>query len=139
MLDEQTLLGFDFGLKHIGVAVGQTLTRTAQALTTLKAENGVPQWNEIKKLIGIWKPHALVVGLPLNMDDTEQPLTHAARHFSEQLKKHFALIVHLADERLSSVEARMYLFEQGGYKALEKKAIDSMAAKLILESWLISH
>ena len=136
MPNEQTLLGFDFGLKHIGIAVGQTLTQTAQALTSVKAINGTPQWDEIKQLINSWKPHALIVGLPLNMDGTEQPLTHAAKRFAKQLEKHFMLTVHLVDERLSTVEARAHLFEQGGYKALAKQAIVSMAAKYILESWL---
>lgn len=136
MHKDQTLLGFDFGLKHIGVAVGQTLTRTAQPLTSLKAESGIPQWNEVKKLISEWRPHALVVGIPLNMDGSEQPLTLAAQQFVKQLEEFFHLTVHLVDERLTSVEARAYLFEHGGYKALQKKAIDSMAAKLILESWL---
>ncbi len=133
---EQVLLGFDFGLKYIGVAVGQTLTRTAQPLTTLTAQQGIPDWNEIKKLIETWRPNALVVGIPLNMDGSEQFLTHAARHFSEALEKHFNLPVHSMDERLSTIEARAHLFEKGGYKALQKKAIDSVAAQLILESWL---
>ena len=139
MPNDQTLLGFDFGLKHIGVAVGQTFTHTAQPLTSLKAEKGIPQWEEIKKLINTWQPHALVVGIPLNMDGTEQPLTHAAKKFAASLEQHFHLIVHLVDERLSSVEARAHLFEHGGYKSLQKKAIDSMAAKLILETWLSNH
>lgn len=139
MPNDQTLLGFDFGLKHIGIAVGQTLTHTAQPLTSLKAEKGIPNWDEIKTLIANWRPQALVVGIPLNMDGTEQPLTHAAERFAEALEKNFALPVHRVDERLSSVEARAHLFEHGGYKALQKKAIDSMAAKLILETWLFTH
>lgn len=136
---EQTLLGFDFGLKHIGVAVGQTLTGTARALTSLTARNGVPDWQEIARLIATWHPDAIVIGIPLNMDGSEQPLTHAARRFSDELQQRFLLPVHPMDERLSSVEARAYLFEQGGYKALKKSAIDSLAAQLILESWLKSY
>lgn len=129
-------LGFDFGTKHIGIAVGQTLTQTAQALTSLKAEKGIPKWDEIQTLINTWKPEGLVVGLPLNMDGTEQPLTRQARKFTEQLKEHFHLPVHSMDERLSTVEARSHLFETGGFKALTKSAIDSLSAKLILENWL---
>ncbi len=135
-MPEQTLLGFDFGLRHIGVAVGQTYTRTAQPVTTLAAHKGVPEWPEITKLIQTWRPHALVVGIPLNMDGTEQPLTRAARRFAKALEKQTQLPVHSMDERLSTVEARAHLFAQGGYKALKKQAIDSMAAQLILESWL---
>lgn len=139
MHNNQTFLGFDFGLKYIGVATGQTFTYTAQPLTTLIANQGIPQWDEVKKLIHNWRPNALVVGLPLNMDGSEQPLTHAAKKFAKQLEENFQLTVHLIDERLTSVAAREYLFEQGGYKALQKKAIDSMAAKFILETWLSQH
>jgi putative Holliday junction resolvase len=133
---EMTVMGFDFGMKHIGVAVGQTITRTAQALTSISAQQGIPDWKEIEKLIVIWQPDALVVGLPLNMDGTEQPITQHAHQFAQKLKKHFHLTVYEEDERLSTVEAREKIFSQGGYRALTKKAIDSMAAKLILESWL---
>lgn len=136
---DQTLLGFDFGLKYIGVAIGQTYTRTAHPVTTLAAHNGIPQWDEVTKLIQTWRPNALVVGIPLNMDGTEQPITHAARKFSTELATRYQLPVHTMDERLSTVEARARLFEQGGYKALQKKAIDSMAAQLILESWMMSN
>lgn len=136
MPDEKIFLGFDYGLKHIGVAVGQTLTRTAQALTSVRAHDGVADWNEIEKLIATWKPHALIVGNPLNMDGTPQWLTHKAQMFAKQLQQRYHLPVHLVDERLSTVEARAALFAAGGYKALQKKAIDSLSAKLILENWL---
>jgi putative Holliday junction resolvase len=136
MLNSQTLLSFDFGLKHIGVAVGQTATHNAQALTALAAKNGIPNWDEIAKLIHTWQPHALVVGIPLHMDDSEQPLTKKAKRFATQLEEHYKLPVHHVDERLTSVEARARLFEMGGYKALQKKHIDSVAAQVILEIWL---
>src|SRR6185312_202514 len=136
MPDTQVLLCFDFGLRHIGVAVGQTLTNTAQALTSLPAQHGVPRWEMIDKLIATWRPNAFVVGIPYNMDGTEQPLTQAARSFAEQLKQHYQLPIYYMDERLSTVEAREHLFKQGGYKALQKKSIDSLSAQLILESWL---
>lgn len=139
MLDAQTYMAFDFGLKHIGVAVGQTLTLTAQPLTSLKANAGEPNWQAINDLIKIWQPQALVVGIPFNMDGTEQPLSSAARKFAEHLHQHTQLPIHFMDERLSTVEARAKLFEQGGYKKLSKKNIDSTAAQLILESWLNSY
>jgi len=133
---ELTLLGFDFGLKHIGVAVGQTITGTAKPLTSLKATSGTPDWNEVKSLIREWKPQAFVVGIPLNMDGTEQAMTHAARKFANALKKEFGLPVHHVDERLTTREAKDHLFEIGGKKALQKDKIDSYSAKLILENWL---
>jgi putative holliday junction resolvase len=136
MLNSYTLLSFDFGLKHIGVAVGQTATHNAQALTALAAKNGTPQWDEISQLIKIWQPKELVVGIPYHMDDSEQQLTKKARRFANQLKERYQLPVHHVDERLTSVEARARLFDMGGYKALQKKHIDSVAAQIILESWL---
>ena len=78
-----TILGFDFGLKRIGVAVGQTVTQSARPLTILNAKQGVPDWLEIKKLILEWGVNALIVGLPLNMDGTEQPITARAREFGQ--------------------------------------------------------
>lgn len=139
MPDNQMLLGFDFGLRHIGIAVGQTATQTAQALTSISAQQGTPQWEEIAQLIQTWRPHILVVGIPLNMDGTTQPLTQHAQRFADELKKRFQLPVHFVDERLTSVEARERLFEIGGYKALQKKNIDSMAAQIILETWYTTH
>jgi putative Holliday junction resolvase len=137
-LKPRVVLGFDFGLKYIGVAVGQTSTHTARALTTLSARNGLPDWNHLAQLIQTWKPDALIVGIPLNMDDTEQPLTHAARQFAAQLQERYLLPIYPVDERLTSVEARARLFAHGGYRALQKKAIDSLAAQVILETWLAS-
>lgn len=136
---QKILLGFDFGMKRIGVAVGQTITQTARPLATLKANQGVPQWKELNKLIKIWQPDALVVGIPLNMDGTEQPLTRAAQEFSAALKQQYGLSVYGIDERLSTKDARERLFKQGGYKALQDGQVDSVAAQLILQNWLIEH
>lgn len=135
----ETLMGFDFGTKRIGVAVGQTITKTARALTTVKTKkDGVP-WDEIKQLIKKWQPDALVVGIPLNMDGTEQPLTQLAKQFSVELTIHFHLPVYGIDERLSTKEARGKLFEEGGFKALQDGQVDSIAAQLILQNWLTTH
>ena len=133
------LLGFDFGMKRIGVAVGQTVTKTARPLETIRAEQGVPTWNTIAKLIRTWQPQALIVGIPLNMDGTEQPITRAARQFEKELQKRFALPVFGIDERLTTKDARERLFIQGGYKALQNGQVDSLAAQLILETWLNQH
>lgn len=132
----QTFLGFDFGLRRIGVAAGQTFTQTATAVTTLLAIQGEPQWYEISALIKTWQPNGLVVGIPLSMDGSEQTITKLARQFAKQLESHYKLPVYETDERLSSVDARSELFDAGGYKKLKKQAIDSTAAKLILEYWL---
>lgn len=125
-------------MKRIGVAVGQTISNSASPLKTLAARDGVPNWDELAKLIKEWQPDALVVGLPLNMDGTIQPITYAAKKFAEKLRQQFRLTVFEEDERLSTVEAKAMLFEEGGYQRLQKSNIDSMAAVVIIEQWFTS-
>lgn len=136
---EGTVLGFDFGLRRIGVAVGQTITKTASPLKTLLANNGDPNWQELMELLGKWQPIALVVGVPVNLDGSEQRITVAAKNFIEQLHQKCDITVFHAEERLTTKCAREDVFARGGYKALKKTAIDGIAACLILEEWLQSH
>ena len=135
-MPEGIYLGFDFGYKRIGVAVGQQLTCSASPLATLDAKLGVPNWDIIKKLIEQWRPVEMIVGLPTCIDGTEQYTTAASKGFARQLRKRFLLPVHLVDERLSTMEARAYLFEKGGYRKIKQTEVDSIAACVILEQWL---
>ena len=137
-MSHMTLLAFDFGTKSIGVAIGQQLTGTARPLAALKAQDGIPDWNKIEALLKEWLPDRVVVGLPLNMDGTEQPLTARARKFANRLHGRFGIQVDLHDERLSTVEARADLFSRGGFRALNKGSVDSLSAVVILESWFES-
>ncbi|MFC3191672.1 Holliday junction resolvase RuvX [Pseudocitrobacter faecalis] len=130
-----TFLAFDFGTRSIGVAVGQQITGTARPLNALKAQNGTPDWNLIEKLLKEWQPALVIVGLPLNMDGTEQPLTARARNFANKIHGRFGVAIKLHDERLSTVEARAGLFEHGGFRALDKGSVDSASAVVILESF----
>ena len=123
-----TYLGFDFGTKRIGVAVGQTLTGTATPLTTIRVINGRPDWRNITALIRQWHPDALVVGLPLTMTASSQPLTAKAEKFARQLAGRFRLRVHRAEERLTTYAAKSSLRSNGD--------LDPVAAQVILESWL---
>lgn len=134
MSTPQTLLGFDYGEKRTGVAVGQSLTRTATGLTTLHSKQQKIDWPAIEALIKEWQPNALVVGIPVHMDGTEQPMTLAARKFSRQLHGRFQLPVFEAEERLTSDEA-----EQSLGNNPDKAAIDQEAARIILQSWLNSQ
>lgn len=129
------VMSFDFGMKRIGVAIGQTITQTARPLDTILAKDGVPNWNAIQNVIKKWLPDALVVGIPLNMDGSEQTITHHARDFAEFLREQFHLPVYEMDERLTTKDARERLFEQGGYKALQDGQVDRVAAQLILQNW----
>ncbi|VFP79671.1 Holliday junction resolvase RuvX [Candidatus Erwinia haradaeae] len=138
MKRSQTFLSFDFGIKSIGVASGQNVTGTAAPLKTLKAQNGVPSLDEMDILFEEWKPTKIVVGLPLNMDGSEQPLTDCARQFAHFICTRYKILVNLHDERLSTIEARDMLFKQKGFQALRKDHIDSFSAVIILEGWIES-
>ncbi|RDI46546.1 Holliday junction resolvase RuvX [Aquicella lusitana] len=129
------LIGFDFGMKRIGVAIGQTITQTARPLDTIQSKEGEPNWDAITHLIKKWLPDALVVGIPLNMDGTDQAITHHARAFANKLHDRFKLPVYEMDERLTTKDARERLFIQGGYKALQGGQVDRVAAQLILQNW----
>ena len=127
-----TLLGFDYGRKRIGVAVGQQITCSANALTTVTARDGKPDWDSIGNLMREWKPDALVVGIPYHMDGTEQEMTLAARRFCRQLAGRYHLPVYEADERLSSWQVEQQTREQHS----KCSDIDRQAARIILQDWL---
>ncbi len=100
------LLGFDYGTKQIGVAVGQAITGQARELCVLKAQNGVPDWNRVEALIKEWQPDAIVVGLPLNMDGTPSEMSERAEKFARRLNGRYNLPVHTHDERLTTYAAK---------------------------------
>ncbi|ACQ92865.1 Holliday junction resolvase YqgF [Tolumonas auensis DSM 9187] len=135
----RSLMGFDFGTKSIGIATGQEITGSASPLTSLKANEGIPDWAQIEKLLKEWQPDLLIVGLPLNMDGTEQEMTQRARKFGQRLHGRFGFQVEFKDERLTTTDAKARLFEHGGYRALGKSRVDAVSAQLILESWMESH
>ena len=130
----QTLLGFDFGMRRVGVAVGQLITGTASAVTTLAARDGQPDWGQIERLLADWRPQALVVGLPLALDGSHTELTRAAERFARRLRGRFHLPVHLQDERLSSHAA-----EHWRAGTARRNGLDAAAAQIILQDWLDSH
>ncbi|MFT5704747.1 MAG: putative Holliday junction resolvase [Shewanella sp.] len=134
-MSSQTVLGFDFGTKSIGIAIGQSLTGSANPLQSIKAVDGIPKWEEIGLLIEEWKPDLVVVGLPLNMDGSEQEMTQRAKKFANRINGRFGVKIATQDERLTTADAKARLFEMGGYKALTKGQVDAMSAVLIIESY----
>ena len=122
------LLGLDFGLKHIGVAVGQTITRSATPMTTVSAADGRPDWTALDALIREWQPERLIVGLPLNMDGTRSDMAKRAQRFANRMNARYGLPVEMRDERLTSQEARSL--------SDDPDARHAIAAQLILEAWL---
>jgi len=135
----KTLLGFDFGTKSIGVSTGQMITATAQPIAAIKANDGIPNWDIVEAVLNEWKPDLVVIGLPLNMDGTEQAITQRAKKFGNRLAGRFGAKIVFQDERLTTASAKEFIFDRGGYKALEKGKIDSVSAALILESWMENY
>ncbi|WP_211185268.1 Holliday junction resolvase RuvX [Thalassotalea algicola] len=134
-IGERTVIGFDFGKKYIGVAVGQEITGTATPLGSVKAKDGIPQWDALEKYLKEWLPDYIVVGLPLNMDGSEQQLTKDARKFGNRVFGRFGINVEFNDERLTTASAKENLFASGGYRNLKKDNVDAESARLIIESY----
>ena len=127
-------LAFDYGTQRIGVAFGQSISRTAKAVCVLKAKDGIPDWDQVAKLIADWHPDVFVVGLPYNLDGSESELLPRAIKFANRLNGRFNKPAYGMDERLSSRAAtEQNIEEQGGRAAGE--AIDDIAAEIILQSW----
>lgn len=132
----RTFLGFDYGLKRIGVAAGQDLTATTTPLEAVRATDGIPDWEAISRLIETWRPDALIVGIPYHMDGAEHDMTRAARRFGNRLRERYRLPVFLVDERLSSVAAEEMLGAPKKRRAKTgKQTVDTLAAQIILQTW----
>jgi putative Holliday junction resolvase len=123
-----TVLAFDFGLRNIGVATGQSITRTASGITTVDARNGEPDWKAVDALLVDWRPDILLVGLPLNMDATMSEMAERAEAFAAELRERYTMPVVMVDERLTSFAAREL--------SEEPSARHAIAARLIAESYL---
>ena len=121
------ILAIDFGLKKVGLAIGNTLTKTSMPINTIFYKSKQELFNLLEKHVLEWKPEFIIIGNPLNMDQTESEMSKLAEKFSTQFSKKFNLAVELVDERLSSFEAKEFTKDDN---------LDAMAAKLILDSWM---
>ncbi|MGR9115142.1 MAG: Holliday junction resolvase RuvX [Gammaproteobacteria bacterium] len=138
--NNDTFLGFDFGNKKIGVAVGQTTTGTANALQTLRSINQTPDWAGISRLIQEWQPAGLVVGISKQQDGTDNIITPRMLKFCRQLEGRYHLPVFQQDETLSTFEAKQLLYDEISVSAGKLWAVqDQLAAQLILQTWLNNH
>lgn len=138
-----TILGFDYGRRRIGVAVGQTITGSARALTCLRCTDAAaePPWPAIAALVGEWRPVRLVVGLPEHLDGRAATFGDAARHFADELGRRTALSVELWGEALSTEAARNALAEQRrqGGRPADRDRLNAQAACEILRGWLMDN
>ena len=138
-----TFLAFDYGHKRVGVAVGDAITGTARPLPTVHVGGTDVDWKSRLALIAEWRPQAVIVGLPLDDDGSEQAITTAARRFAEALGRRCGLPVHLADERFSSRAADDALRDARASgrmtRRVRKGDRDGQAARVILEQWMAMH
>ena len=131
----QTIMAFDFGTQKMGIAVGQSLIQNSNPLALFPMKDGIPNWEELLKIVKQWQPDVFLVGLPLNMDDSESDLSRRARKFARRLRHQTNIDTWMVDERLTTRDARqdlMNLHAQGQAKRIQA---DSLAAGLLLESW----
>lgn len=135
----QTLLGLDYGVKKMGMALGNTLTQSSRPFDILAMNNGQPDWDNLLGIIETWKINEVLVGLPLNMDGTDSMLSKRAGKFARRLahrlgERHLGVRVFMYDERLSSHEARSIAWERGWIKH-ERDPIDDISACLLIDGY----
>ena len=131
------VMAFDFGLKNIGIAIGQNITKSASTFYAIKAKGGVPDWIRLDSLIEEWEPNLFVVGDPFNMDGTKSEFQKKIAKFSTELKKRYEIELYMMDERLTSKEAKERIQEKpSGIKDSANK--HSISARIILEDWFRS-
>lgn len=133
------LLAFDYGLRQIGVAVGNSELGTCQPLAIIRAKDGTPDWDAVARCLREWQPGQVLVGEPLNMDGSASDMSARAQRFARQIEGRFGIKVTMVDERLSSREAKSRAREQGHRGDYLEDPIDAEAAALIMESWLASR
>ena len=133
---DATILAFDFGTRRIGVAVGNTVTRSAHPLATIDESNRERAFAAIAALLDEWRPNRLVVGLPVHADGTEHTMTLRAREFASELERRFSLDVALVDERHTSELASGVLAAAGRGGRGGRGLRDQVAAQIILQAWL---
>ncbi len=124
-----TLMAFDYGERRIGVAVGQTITRSGAPLAIIAVRDGRPEWEVLSRLVQQYAPELMVVGLPSHAEETPHPLASRIARFCNQLRQRYRVPVQTINERLSSYEARARMGTDG-------QAVDALAAQVILETWL---
>ena len=133
---EGNIIGFDFGQRRIGVAIGNNISKTAQPLITIESTTNNQTFEAIQKIMDEWRPVSIVVGVPFNVDGSEHKVTNLSKKFAKQLEQKYSLPTHLIDERYTSIEANHELKDKKIDLKKKKLLIDQIAAKIILQSYL---
>lgn len=133
---EGNIIGFDFGQKRIGVAIGNNISKSAQALITIESASSNQKFEAIQKIMDECQPVSIVVGVPFNVDGSEHKVTNLCKKFAKQLEQKYALPIHLIDERYTSIEANYEIQDKKIDLKKKKLLIDQIAAKIILQSYL---
>lgn len=131
----QLIIAFDFGTQKMGMAVGSSLIESATPLALFPMKDGIPNWDELLKIVKQHQPNLFLVGLPLNMDDSESELSTRARKFARRIRHQTNIETLMVDERLTTREARDELEHYQAQGRAKKLAADSIAAALFIESW----
>ena len=131
----QTIMAFDFGTQKMGIAIGQSLIESTNPLSLFPMKDGIPDWIQLLKIVKEWQPNLFLVGLPLNMDDSESELSARARKFARRLRHQTNIETWMVDERLSTREARDTLEHYQAHGQAKRLSADSFAAALLIESW----
>jgi putative Holliday junction resolvase len=132
----QTLMGFDYGKKRTGLAMGQRLLQSANGIGFVNATDGKPNWEQLDALVKEWQPDAFVIGLPLNMDGSESDMSKRANKFSKRLHGRYGKPSFTIDERLSTFAAKEEAKSRGHKGHYKSDPVDALAAQFILETWL---
>lgn len=129
------IMAFDFGTQKMGMAVGQSLIESANPLALFPMKDGIPNWDALLKIVKQYQPSLFLIGLPLNMDDSESELSARSRKFARRLRHQTNIETLMVDERLTTREARDELDQYQSQGRGKKLAADSIAAALFIESW----
>tara|TARA_B100000427_G_C15497758_1_gene590568 strand:+ start:371 stop:793 length:423 start_codon:yes stop_codon:yes gene_type:complete len=136
--ESEVVMAFDYGLRNIGIAIGQNITKSASTFYSVKAKKGTPDWIRLDAIVEEWRPDLFIVGDPFNMDGTKSNFQKRISKFSLELKKRYEIRVHMMDERLTTKEAKERIMNQSNGL---KRSIDehSISAQIILEDWFRSQ
>ena len=135
--ESSVIMAFDYGLRNIGIAIGQNITKSSSTFYAIKAKEGEPDWIKLDSIVKEWEPTLFIVGDPFNMDGTRSEFQKRISQFSTKLKNRYKIRLHMMDERLTTKEAKERI-KTGSSELKESTNKHSISAQIILEDWFRS-